>query len=79
MGAADTRTLRDSEYAKALSAIEAAQRTVLLWADSVSADVERRLGVTSSDPRRHNEPEYAAALDVVGLVVDAVQKMRSAS
>ena len=72
------QTLRVSEYQRVLSLLEKAQPAVLLWADSVSADVERKLGVSSDDPRRYDDPEYAAALDIVGLVQDAVRKLREA-
>lgn len=78
MSAADQLTLRESEYKRALATLEAALPAVLLWGDSVSADVERRLGVVPSDPRRYDEVEYATALDVVGLVKEAVRRMREA-
>lgn len=70
--------LRDREYRHALATLKNAHRAVALWADAVSAEVERKLGVSADDPRRYEDPDYAAALDIVGLVEDAVEKMREA-
>ncbi len=70
--------LRDREYQHALTALKSAYRVVALWVDAVSAEVEQKLGVSSNDPRRLDDPEYAAALRIAGLVEDAVDKMREA-
>lgn len=69
--------LRDREYRYALTALRNTHRAVALWVDSVSAVVEQRLGVSSSDPSRFKDPDYAAALDIARLVEDALAKMEA--
>jgi hypothetical protein len=72
---------RNHEAAKrsldqALQALKTAQLAVGAWADSVSAEVEQRDGLDLDDPRRYDDPEYAAALDIVGKVHQAQQDMQ---
>jgi hypothetical protein len=70
--------MRDREFRYALTALKGADRAVSLWVGAVSAEVEQTMGVTSRDPRLRDDPAYAAAIEIAGLVQDAVTKMRAA-
>lgn len=56
-----------------------AETTASAFCDAVSQVVERRLGIDLEDPRRFDDPEYSAALDVFQAVVHAHEAIERAA
>lgn len=63
----------------ALDMMRAATTAVAMWADSVSAEAEQRLGVGCEDPARYDDPAYAQALDMVGKCGETLAALESMS
>lgn len=63
---------RTDEYRQLVRALDTARALAGSWADLVRQDVERALGIGPDDDRSLDVTEYGVALDVYGLVDDAL-------
>lgn len=68
----------------AIVALEDAERAQVLlgcWVDEIRQQVERRTGIGADDPAAWADPEYGAALDLMGpawQMVKAARELREA-
>ncbi|CAM3167619.1 hypothetical protein SAXI111661_21070 [Saccharomonospora xinjiangensis] len=71
------RSHREASYAEVLRLLQAAEHEAAsMWCAWVSDDVRQRLGVSATDEKVVDDPEYGDVLDAYGAICDALMIVR---